>query len=145
MRAVLSAAKPKSSGRAGEEMAPYAFKRLGWTMFKVPPDVKVCGRTNRSGVFQAVFRGGGMPDFVGYYEGCDKFALNNFRACEIKEATAAEDERVPHSRLSSKQREFMSGLPERTAYVGILWRDGTFEIFPFSSGRGSYRKSEGMR
>jgi len=136
----------KSNGRAGEEAAAYAFKRMGWTMFKAEPPVKNCGPVpGRPGLFKAVYAKGGMPDFIGYCEDPDKFALNNFRVCEVKEATPTEGDSVPHSRLSAEQRDFMAALPSSTAYVGILWRDGAFEVFNYCGDRGSYKKGEGLK
>jgi hypothetical protein len=145
MRGVLSPAKPKSNGRAGEEAAGYWFHRHRWYMTKTEPPVRNLGPVkNRPGVFKAVYTEGGMPDFVGYvrmppYDACV------FCACEVKEATPSEDDVVPHSRLSDEQRAFLADLPDGCAYVGILWRNGAFEVFPFSNERGSYKKGHGIK
>jgi penicillin-binding protein-related factor A (putative recombinase) len=130
---------PKSNGAAGEEMALYAFRKLRWTMFKVPPDVKVCGTTRKPGVFKAVFQDGGMPDYVGYAPMDGIFP--HFIACEVKECNT---DTMPASRLSRKQIDFLNPIPADSSYVGILWRDGTFEVFHFID-RGSYKKGEGLR
>lgn len=131
----------KSNGRAGEEAATYAFKRLGWTMFKTEPPVKNLGPVKgRPGVFKAVYAAGGMPDFIGHRDSDDAA-----RYCEVKEACPSEGDSVPHSRLSQEQRDFMSGLSPATAFVGILWRDGTLEVFRYCGDRGSYKKGEGLK
>ena len=122
----------RSNGRAGEQAAEYWFTRHGWQMFKVPPDVRVCGQTGKPGIFLAAFRDGGIADFLG----CNRYG--DFMACEIKECNRNS---MPASRLSKKQREFLAGLPDDRACVGILWRDGTFEIFHFLP-QGSYKKGE---
>jgi len=83
-----------------------------------------------------------MADFLGYSE-LDDLSGASFRAVEVKEATPTEGDNVSHSRLSLAQRKFMAALPQGTAYVGVLWRDGKMEVFPFSGDRGSYRKGEG--
>lgn len=124
----------KSNGLAGEKAAEIWFRRAGWQMFKVPPDVRVCGQTGRPGIFLAAFRDGGIADFLG----CNRYG--DFMACEVKEAG---EDRMPASRLSKKQREFMAGLPDGRAFVGILWRDGTFELYNFLD-RGSYKKGQGQ-
>ena len=128
----------KSNGAAGERAAEYWFAAHGWQMWKVPPDVRVCGQTGRPGVFLAAFKAGGMPDFMGLLPGYEPGeGVNQFRACEVKECNT---DSMPASRLSKSQREFMSALPDGTAFVGILWRDGTFEMFRFVN-KGSYKKA----
>ncbi len=124
----------KSSGLAGEKSAEFWFAAHGWQMWKVPPDVRVCGRTGKPGIFLAAFRDGGMPDFLG------RNRYGDFMAVEVKECNTSS---MPASRLSKKQREFMSGLPADRAHVYILWRDGTGEIFHFIN-KGSYKKGQGI-
>jgi len=121
----------RSSGTAGEEAAAYWFARHGWRMWKVPPDIRVCGQTGRPGVFLAAFKPGGMPDFLG----CNRYG--DFMAVEVKECR---QNSMPASRLSQKQRAFLSSLREGQAHVGVLWRDGKFEVFQFVN-QGSYKKS----
>ena len=128
-----------SNGRAGEEAARYAFNRLGWTMFKTNPAVKNLGPLKQPGQFRAVYVEGGVPDFIGH-----RRSDGQARYCEVKEATPSEGESVGHSRLSDEQRAFMEGLPAEYTFVGILWRDGAFELFRFAAGRGSYKKGCGL-
>ncbi|MHB9054261.1 MAG: hypothetical protein ACYC5F_09815 [Thermoleophilia bacterium] len=131
-----------SNGRAGEEAALYWFKDHGWQMWKVPPDVRVCGKTGRPGVFLAAFKTGGMPDYVGHYryEHVDGDVFQRVAYCEVKECNTNS---MPASRLSRAQREFMVALPGDAAYVGILW-DEYFEMFPFIE-TGSYKQGSGIR
>lgn len=131
----------KSNGKAGEEAAEWFFKRAGWQMFKVAPPSRV---VNIHGRPQVVYTGKGYPDYMGHIDGPD--LLNAaFLAVEVKEAKPSEGDSVPCSRLTVSQRQFMTALPEGSARVGILWRDGIFEVFPFSNDRGSYKKGEGLK
>lgn len=114
-------------------------------MWKVPPDVRVCGQTGRPGVFLAAFKAGGMPDYLGYVT---LSATDNpyrpkpvFMAVEVKECNT---DSMPASRLSKAQREFMAALPDGTAWVFILWRSGEYEMFPFIQ-KGSYKKDSGIK
>lgn len=130
----------QSNGSAGEEAAWHAFKRLRWRMFKTNPAIKNLGPVkDKPGQFKAVYVEGGVPDFVGH-------SLETGRAiyCEVKEATPSEGDSVPHSRVSVSQQAFMAYRPEAECYVGILWRDGTFTMFPFRGDRGSYKKRDGI-
>jgi hypothetical protein len=40
--------------------------------------------------------------------------------------------------LSPEQRAFMSALPPGSAWVGILWPNGAFKVYPFTA-EGSYK------
>lgn len=136
----LATAK-RSTGKAGEAAAEIWFARHDWQMYKVPPDVRVCGQTGRPGVFLAAFKAGGRPDFMGLVPSYQPYeGVNVFRAVEAKEAHG---DSWPASKLSKAQREFMAGLPPGTAFVSLLWDDGSTEMFPFI-GKGSYKKGEGQ-
>lgn len=127
----------KSSGHAGEQAAEYWFKKNGWRMWKVEPPSRV---VQIAGRLQVIYAGKGYPDYLGYEEGQASYDYM-FRAVEIKQAVKRDGNSVPASRLSKAQRRFMSGLPVGTAYVGILWQDGNFEMFPYQE-KGSYVKNK---
>ena len=82
-----------------------------------------------------------MADYVGFERSDRTVWQPQFRACEVKEASGNS---MPHSRLSDEQRTYMENLPAGCGFVGILWPDN-FEIFPYTSGRGSYNRGEGLK
>jgi len=130
----VSIAVLKSTGAAGERMAEIWFAQHGWQMFKVAPPSRVIGRGAR---LRVIYTGKGYPDFMG------NDTEGEFRAVEVKEAKPCEGDSVPASRLTASQRIFLIGLAAGIAHVGILWRSGEFEMFPFTE-KGSYKKGEGL-
>lgn len=138
----------RSNGSAGEERAEIWFARRCWQMFKVAPPSRVAKIRGKA---QIIYTGKGYPDYIGHVTAAVTSAhphlpaqcAHHVRYCEVKEATAAEGDRMPASRLSRSQRDFMTALPEGAAYVAVLWRDSSFEVFPFVA-CGSYRRGEGI-
>lgn len=132
-------------GGHGEMAAEIWFRKNKWNMVRTQPPVTILGMVKPNMVMAlkrfiprlaafghmviARLGKGGVPDYTGCY-------LAFYRACEVKEAKG---DTMPASRLDKAQRDFMSALPVGCSWVGILWDDGTFEMFPYVS-QGSYKK-----
>jgi len=137
------------SGQAGEKAAEFYFKKNGWHMVRTQPPITILGlvtkpmvATLRRFIPRLAYFGhmviarmgsGGVPDYTGYVMVGNR---PTYIAVEVKECNK---DTMPASRLSVRQREFLSKLPVGAAFVGILWGDGTFDVYPFI-GRGSYKK-----
>jgi hypothetical protein len=138
-------------GQVGEMAAQYWFKKHDWKMIRTQPATTIIGilqphmvvmlsrfipRLSYFGHMVIARMGkGGAPDFTGY---CGQSM--KYKACEVKEVTG---DTMPASRLDKAQRAFMDQLPEGSAFVGVLWRTGLFEVFPYKS-KGSYKHGEGQ-
>jgi|GEM_PF-4319163 len=127
-------------GQFGEKIAEEWFKRNGWKMFRTQPAIRILGvrQGKRYGTLflcRMVGRGG-IPDFLGYR--LSDLGIPEFVAVEVKEASVGADS-MPCSRLDREQRAFMEALPSGSAFVGILWGDGTFQIKNYRR-QGSYKK-----
>ena len=108
-------------------------------MQKLEPPTRNLGPVfGKPGQFRAVYVASGCPDYIGHYrhEHVDGDVFYRAVYCEVKECNT---DSMPASRLSKPQREFMAALPTDAAYVGILWHDGIFEVFPFVA-KGSYKQ-----
>jgi hypothetical protein len=136
------------SGEAGEKAFEYWAKLHGWHMSRSQPPCKILAIMNPAMIASikrfsprlaafghmviARLGKGGIADFTGYQD-CPG---PNYRAVEVKEVAG---DTMPASRLDKAQREFLGSLPDNSAYVGILWQDGLFEVHPFIE-KGSYKK-----
>jgi hypothetical protein len=151
------------SGEAGEQAALWFFQRAGWRMFRTQPPVRILaflgGDSPLGRAVMAVVRKylpslvsygplvlgrldkGGIADFTGYQDdqinwGIGPQYLPRYCACEVKEWHKTSP--MPASKLSPEQRAFMSALPPGSAWVGILWPNGAFKVYPFTA-EGSYK------
>lgn len=117
-------------GSAGERAAEYLFKKYNWAMFRTQPATRVIGRG------QIINTGtGGIADYTGY-----DTATAQYRAAEVKEHSG---HAMPCSRLTKKQRAWMADLPQKCAYVVILWTNASLcEMHPYKNS-GSYRRGAG--
>ncbi|MCL4473570.1 MAG: hypothetical protein M1455_06475 [Actinobacteria bacterium] len=110
-------------------------------MHKTPPPFKVMGNFGK--YLYGFFRSKGAPDFQGYVMSNQGLPIHH--AVEVKEA---DGDTFPASGLKPEQRRRLEDLEADApghALVGIYWRDfGTFELFRYRSGRGSYIRGEGL-
>lgn len=129
--------RKQSDGTTGERIAEIFFRDIGLKMFRHQPSTKVV--KIRGKLFVVYERSDGIADYTGY----DDSVYNRFVACEVKECKGVS---MPCSRLEENQRNWLSRLPEKSAYVGVCWMTSpiTFEMFRFKP-RGSYKKGAGVR
>lgn len=132
-------------GEAGEYAATIWFRQHGWDMVRTQPPITILGMLTpvMVGVLKrfiprlasfghmviARMEAGGIADFTGRLG-------TEYRACEVKEASGKS---MPASRLAPEQRAFLATLPTGCAWVGVLWSDGKFQVFPFIE-KGSYKR-----
>ena len=103
-------------------------------MFRTQPEVRYLPRGKVVTVGT-----GGIADYTGYSpeEWGRPLDVPVYTACEVKEARG---DSMPCSRLSRKQRAWMSSLPPGCAYVAILWVDyGTMDVLEYKPS-GSYKR-----
>lgn len=133
-----------SNGTLGEQLMERWFARQGWHMSRHQPPVRIVGKGTEAARMVYVKGGAGIADYTGYQlvAACGT-SYCEFRAVEVKECY---EDTMPASRLSARQREYMSSLPAECAYVGIVWTSGNpeAEAFEYRS-RGSYHRGEGWR
>jgi hypothetical protein len=132
----------QSNGTTGEALSELFFKGQGWKMSRHQPPTRVVYIKGKPSIIPC--KTDGVPDYTGY-EIVQLFpqAMPIFRACEVKEA---DGDRMPASRLSQAQRDWMNERDQRCMFVGICWTDKNpivFELFHFVY-TGSYKRGQGL-
>jgi hypothetical protein len=129
-----------SKGTAGEARAEWWFQAHGWKMFRQQPATKVAYVKGKPMIINC--GKGGIADFTGYR--MSGIGQPIYTAVEVKEAAPGAST-LPQSRLSPDQRAWLDALPSGSAFVGVLWSNGNFEVFHFDPAARSYKKGEGAK
>jgi len=124
-------------GQMCEDLAEYVFPKHHMFMTRVQPVSRVVWSRKKPTVVYTG-RGKGVSDYIGYrlVNGVPLFC-----ACEVKHGQTY---RYAASGVRFEQREWLSKLPDGSAFVCVVWSAETPEIFPFMYS-GSYQKGTGIR